>query len=84
VTRNLTVPFVDANDAVLYRTDRSPVEQETIKGETDVMRAETLDFLDAVENGGATRTPMIEGARTLELVLTANESASSGKIIDLG
>ena len=84
VAKNITVPFVDANEATLYRTDRQPVEQEEIKGTADFMKEETLDFFRAIETGAATRTPMIEGARTLELVLKANEAAETGKILTIG
>lgn len=83
VAKNITVPFVDANSATVYRTDRQPVEEEKIEGTRDIMMAETLDFLDAIEGGGRTRTPMVEGAKSLELVLAANEAAETGKIVVL-
>jgi len=44
----------------------------------------TLDLLDAIETNGLTRTPMIEGARTLELVLAANQAGETGEIVRLG
>jgi predicted dehydrogenase len=83
VAKNITVQFADANQAKLFRTDRSPAEEEQIEGGTDIMMAETLDLLKAIEEDGSTRTPIIEGARTLELVLAANESAETGKIVEL-
>lgn len=84
VAKKITVPFVDANEATLFRTDRSPVEEEKIAGTRDVMAAETIDFLDAVENDGETQAPMIEGAKSLELVLAANRSAETGQVVRLG
>ncbi len=82
VAKNITVQFENENRARMFRTDQSPAAEEAIAGSTDVMLAETLDFLDAIENDGVTRIPMIEGAKTLELVLAASESAESGNIIE--
>ena len=84
VAKNLMVQFVDANQATFFHTDRSPVESEAIKGTTDFMKEETLDFFEAIETNGATRTPMIEGANTLQLVLAANQAAETGKIVEIG
>ena len=83
VTKNITVQFENENSARMFLTDQTPVVEESITGTTDVMLAETLDFLDAIENDKTTRTPMIEGAKTLELVLAANESAMKGTIVEL-
>jgi predicted dehydrogenase len=84
VAKNVMVQFVDANEATLFRTGISPVESEEIKGITDFMKEETVDFFNAIEADGTTRTPMIEGAKTLELVLAANEAAETGKIVEIG
>ena len=83
VAKNITVQFENENKARVYRTDRTPVVEDAISGSTNVFLAESLDFLDAVEHDMNTRTPMIEGAKTLELVLAADESARSGKVIEL-
>lgn len=83
VAKNITVQFEDQNTARVYRTDQTPVIEDRIAGVTDVFLAESLDFLDAVEDNGVTRTPMAEGAKTLELVLAADMSARSGKVIEL-
>ena len=83
VAKNIVVQFVDANQAKLFRTDKSPVEEETITGTIDSMKAETLDLFQAIDTDGKTRTPMIEGAKTLELVLAANNSGITGEIIEL-
>jgi len=39
------------------------------------------EFLDAIEQHRPTRTPMIEGARTLELVLAANRAGETGQVV---
>jgi hypothetical protein len=42
-----------------------------------------VDLLDAIEQNRPTRTPMIEGARTLELVLAANRAGETGEVVRL-
>jgi hypothetical protein len=42
-----------------------------------------LDLLDAIENDSETRVPMIEGAKSLQLVLSAAASAEKGEIVKL-
>lgn len=84
VCRNLTVEFADANRATLYHTGADPVRREVIDPMADksnLMRAETLDLLNAMASNGQTRTPMSEGAKTLELVLAVNRSAASGEVV---
>ncbi|MDF2440573.1 MAG: hypothetical protein JWN98_1557 [Abditibacteriota bacterium] len=81
VCKNLTAEFADANHATLYRTDREPVETTQIDGTRNLMREETLDLLHAIESGAATRTPMSEGAKTLELVLAVAKSGQSGEVV---
>jgi predicted dehydrogenase len=83
VAKNLTASFADANRATLTHTDTQPPKVEEIQGSRDISEAETLDLLDAIEKGGRTRTPMIEGARTLELVLAANKAGETGEIVRL-
>src|SRR5207248_975547 len=79
VAGRLTATFADANHATLTRTDVQPPTSETIEGSRDIMQAETLDLLDAIETGRATRTPMIEGYKTLELVLAASQAGHTGE-----
>ena len=78
------VQFASANEAKLFRTDKSPVTEETIASTIDPKRAETLDLFQAIGTDGETRIPMIEGAKTLELVLAANKSGMTGEIVELG
>lgn len=81
VCKNLTAEFADANHATLYRTDQEPIATTQIDGTRNLMREETLDLLHAIETGGATRTPMSEGAKTLELVLAVAKSGQSGEVV---
>lgn len=82
VATNLTVNFADANNATLYRTDVQPVQEEKLTSDRDLFHAEAMDLLNAIKTDGITRTPIIEGAKTLELVLAASESAETGKIVE--
>lgn len=78
VAQNLTVSFADANHAELTHTGVPQAEQETVQSQADVYALEMLDLLEAIETRRPTRTPMREGARTLELVLAADRSTASG------
>jgi predicted dehydrogenase len=82
IARNITVSFADPNNATLYRTNIQPPREEKLTGSKELFLAETMDLLNAIKTGGETRTPMIEGAKTLELVLGANRSAETGKIVE--
>jgi predicted dehydrogenase len=84
VAKNLTASFADANRATLTHTDVHPPKVEEIHGSRDISEAETMDLLDAIEQNRPTRTPMIEGARTLELVLAASRAGETGEIVRLG
>jgi predicted dehydrogenase len=83
VARNVTVSFADANRATLTHTNVDPVKEETIAGTRDLSLAETLDLLEAIEKDRPTRTPMIEGKRTLELVLAASRAGERGEVIPI-
>ncbi|HID56254.1 TPA: Gfo/Idh/MocA family oxidoreductase [Candidatus Poribacteria bacterium] len=82
VARNITVSFADPNNALLYRTDVQPPQETKLAGSRDLFLAEARDLLNAIKEGGSTRTPMIEGAKTLQLVLGASKSAETGKIVE--
>lgn len=83
VIGHATIYFDDANHATIYHTDTDHTYTTTIASDKDTMLAETKDLIDAIANNGATRVPMSEGAKTLELVLAVNESAQTGKPIEL-
>jgi hypothetical protein len=69
--------------AALTHTDQQPPKVEEIQGSRDISEAETLDLLDAIEQHRPTRTPMIEGAKTLALVLAANRAGGTGQVVKL-
>ncbi|HEX29911.1 TPA: Gfo/Idh/MocA family oxidoreductase [Candidatus Poribacteria bacterium] len=82
VARNITVNFADPNNALLYRTNVQPPQEMKLTGSKDLFLAEAMDLLNAIKEDGNTRTPIIEGAKTLELVLGASRSAETGKIVE--
>ena len=83
VTRNLTINFADSNNATLYHTNTKEVEKTEISSKKDIYLAETLDLLEAIEKDADTRTPISEGAKTLELVLAVRESADRGQPVKI-
>ena len=48
-----------------------------IDSQRDFRLAQTQDLLTAIRTGGDTRTPLREGARTLDLVLAAARSGET-------
>jgi predicted dehydrogenase len=84
VTKNRTVRFDSANTATFHHTDAAEPTTTTVKSDRNMLLAQTLDLLDAIENGGETRTPITEGSESLRLVLAVNESAETGKPVKLG
>lgn len=81
VTDHLTVSFTDSNNATLHHTNLSWPRTTTIASQKDLFLAETRDLLTAIRTGGRTRTPISEGARSLQLVLAARESAETGQVV---
>lgn len=83
VTRNLTAFFSDINHAALVQTDRPENPEVTINSDRDVFREEALDLIRAIREDRPTRTPLREGALSLDLVLAAQHSAEEGREIVL-
>jgi predicted dehydrogenase len=75
VSQNLTAEFSNANNALLHFTAETPVRMETISSERNVHLAELQDLLTAIRTGGQTRTPLREGAKSLDMALAATRSA---------
>jgi len=74
VAGKLTAEFASANQATFVFTaepERAPL---VIASERDFRLAQTQDLLNAIRTGGETRTPLREGAKTLDLVLAAVRS----------
>jgi predicted dehydrogenase len=74
VAQSVTADFTDANHATFYLTrepDRAPL---VIASDRDFRRREIEDWLGAIRTGGETRTPIREGAKSLDLVVAAMRS----------
>lgn len=84
VTGRLVAEFRDANHADLTYTAESPLRTEMVASDDDVYIRQFLDFHHAVMTGAATRTPLREGARSLDLALAAARSAAGGAAVVIG
>ncbi len=83
IAKGLTANFIDANHANVYLTLNPWEKKVEISSGKDIYLAETLDLLDAIEQDRPTKVPMIEGARSLQLVLTAARSGEEGKPVEM-
>ncbi len=84
VTKNITAEFQDANHASFTYTGAEKLRTQAIASEQDNYRLQLLELAEAIRADGATRTPMREGARSLDLALAATQSAQSGQAVILG
>lgn len=83
VAQHLTTEFSDANHATFYFTTEPERPPQIIAAEKDCYQAELLDLLNAIRSGGQTRTPIREGALSLDLALAATRSAHTGLPVKL-
>jgi predicted dehydrogenase len=83
VSQKLTAEFSNANNASLYFTAETPVRTETIQSERNMHLAELQDLLTAIRTDGQTRTPLREGAKSLDLALAATRSAETHQEVSL-
>jgi predicted dehydrogenase len=83
VAQNLTAEFGDTNQAQLFFTAGPELTTHTIQSSRDFYLAQMQDLIQAIRTDGPTRTPLREGARSLELVLAARESAERGAEVRL-
>lgn len=83
VSQRLTAEFANANNARFHFTAETPVRTETINSEKNVHLAELQDLLNAIRTDGQTRTPMREGAKSLDMALAATRSAETHREIAL-
>ncbi len=83
VAQNLTAEFGDTNQAHFFFTARPEVATHTIQSGRDLYLAQMQDLIRAIRTGSPTRTPLREGAKSLELVLAARDSAESGAEVRL-
>ncbi len=77
VTQNLLAEFSDWNHATFTPTTAPDLAPEIIASEQDVFTLQLRDLVNAIRTNGDTRTPLREGARTLDLVRAAARSAET-------
>jgi predicted dehydrogenase len=83
VSQKLTAEFSDANHASFHFTTETPVRTETISSDKNVHLAELQDLLTAIREDGETRTPLREGAKSLDMALAATRSAGTHQEVSL-
>jgi predicted dehydrogenase len=83
IAQNRVAIFQNANSATIHHTDAGYPRQETIATERNMMLAENVDFIEAIRKNRPTHCPIIEGAKSLELVLAAKKSAETGQPVRL-
>ena len=81
-TKNYTMSSESSNTLRLYSTAEAG-EPKTASEERDVYLLESKDFVQAILKDRETRTPMKEGAKTLEFTIAARESMEKGKPVKL-
>jgi predicted dehydrogenase len=77
VARDLTVDFAGPNQADFHFTAGPSRPPLTIASDRDLLVHQMLDLLAAISTGGETRTPLREGALSLDLALAALRSSQS-------
>ncbi|RPI31172.1 MAG: gfo/Idh/MocA family oxidoreductase [Chloroflexota bacterium] len=75
VAERLTAEFTNANSATFHFTAGQAAEPQVIAGQRNVHLCELQDLIHAIHEGGETRTPLREGARSLDAALAARRSA---------
>ena len=83
VAQKLTAEFSNANSAQFHFTAESPIRTETISSDKNIYLAELQDLLNAIHTDGQTRTPLREGAMSLDMALAATKSAETHREISL-
>jgi predicted dehydrogenase len=84
VTQKLTAEFTDANNATFTYTGGEEVKTESISSNENYYQREVLDLYQAIIKNTNTRTPIKEGALTLDLALAITESALTQQPVHLG
>jgi predicted dehydrogenase len=77
VAKNLTADFADANNAVFTYTSEPSLTSEVISSEENLYQHELEDLYTAIIQNTKTRTPIREGALSLDLALAISNSAST-------
>jgi hypothetical protein len=83
VARYLTADFTDANHATFTFTGGADQPPMVIASDRDFRRRVIEDWVHAIRTDGETRTPIREGAKSLDLVWTAVQSNNQRGEIEL-
>lgn len=84
VTQHLTADFTNANNATFHDTATPGAAPLVIAGDRNVHLHELLDLLEAIRTGRQPRTPLREGALSLDVALAARQSAEERREVFLG
>lgn len=84
VAKHLTADFTDANNAVFTFTSEPTVRTEVISSIDNLYLRELLDLYHAIIEDLPTRTPIREGALSLDLALAISKSAVNKTPVFLG
>lgn len=77
VSEKMVVNFEDWNHATFIPTAAPLGSPHTLASERDVFVEQLRDLVNAIQTGAETRTPMREGALSLDLVLAAQRSSET-------
>ena len=80
--RNYTLESRDANTLTVYSTE-SPLKTRMLSEVRDTYLLEAKDLIHAVLEDEETKTPIGEGAKTLEFTLAAMRSMETGSPVKL-
>ncbi len=83
VSSGLVAEFTDWNHAVFMYTGAPEPRAENIAADQNVFVLQMQDLVDAIRTGRETRTPLREGAKSLDLALAAVRSAGTHTEISL-
>lgn len=83
VAQRLTAEFGDTNQATFHFTDAPERPPLGIQSSRDLFLAQMQDLIRAIRDDGLTRTPIREGAKSLEFALAARHSAETGQEVRL-
>jgi predicted dehydrogenase len=84
ITQKLTAEFADANNAAFTYTGGPEIQTETITSSENYYLREILDLYRAITENKDTRTPIREGALSLDLALAIARSAETRLPVLLG
>ncbi|MCD6096340.1 MAG: hypothetical protein J7J99_07260, partial [Thermoprotei archaeon] len=78
-----TLESQDPSSLRVYWSGKTPFRVEEFTEFRDPQRLAQEDLIEAILHDRATRTPISEGAKTLELTLAAIKAMETGKAVSL-